>query len=229
MKRIKRICCWVVFAQVLVACSVPAIASTNPTITPATLPVAVSSPSVSTVEPTQIPTRANAADPGPAASTAQTQTRPNTTDPGPAVSPVATCPPNAEGRLGLYVVYIDPLPSLIWNQTPRQFRVGVCNTRAESLVPQSRFRVSVFTPETKNPVGQTSELSAQLTPGLHELVLGSWTPGLQNHVSACAMWPSVEILVEYNDFPAVNNFRPVPWPDGSEKKVFSVACGGTFP
>jgi hypothetical protein len=229
VKSIKQICFWIVFAQVLVGCTVPAIASTNPTVAAATLPAAVSSPSVPTEAPTQIPTRASTADPNPTASAVQTPTGPNTISSSVTASAVATCPSNAEGRRGLYVIYIEPLPSLVWNQTPRQFRVGVCNTLAESLVPESRFRVSVFAPETKNPLGQTYELSAQLAPGLHELMVGSWTPGLQNHVTACAVWPAVEIMVEYNDLPAVNNFRPVLWPDGSNKKVFSVACGGTFP
>lgn len=229
MKRIKRICCWVVFAQALAACTVPSIASTNPTIAPATLVAVVSSPSVPTEAPTQIPTRTNTASPNPTASPAQTLTRPDPTDPITTASAVATCPSNAEKQGGLYVISLDPLPSLVWDQTPRQFRIGVCNTLAESLVPQSRFRVSVFAPATKNPLGQTSELSAQVAPGLHELVLGSWTPGLQNHVTACAVHPVVEILVEYNDFPAANSFRPVLWPDGSERKTLSVACGGTFP
>jgi hypothetical protein len=229
MKSVKQICLWVAFALLLVGCSVPAIASTNPIIAAATLPAVMSSPSVPTEAPAQNPTRANATDPIPTANLLPTPTRPNPTDPAPTASAVATCPSTAEGQRGLYVISLDPLPSLVWNQTPRQFRVGVCNTLAESIVPESRFRVSVFAPATKNPLGQTSELSAQLAPGLHELVLGSWTPGLQNHVTACAVWPTVEILVEYNDFPAANSFRPVLWPDGSERKSFSVACGGTFP
>ncbi len=211
MKSIKQICFWVALAQVLAACAVPAIPATNPTVAGPALPAVASSPPVPTEARTQIPTR------------------PNATNPSPTASPVTTCPSNAEGRRGLYVIYIEPLPSLIWNQTPRQFRVGMCNTLAESLVPGSRFRLSVYIPQTKSPLGQTSDLSAQLTPGLHQLVLGSWTPGLQNHVTACAITPAVEILVEYNDYPAVNNFRPVLWLDGSERKVFSVACGGTFP
>ncbi len=245
MKSIKQIYFWVAFAQVLVACAVPTIPATNPTVASVTLPVVAnsplpvlansplpvvaSSPSVTTETRTQTPARSNTTEPSPTASPVQSPTRPNATETSSTLSVIPTCPSNAEGRRGLYVIYIEPLPSLVWNQTPRQFRVGVCNTLAESIVPESRFRVSVYAPETKNPLGQTSELSAQLAPGLHELVLGSWTPGLQNHVTACAVLPAVEILVEYNDFPAANNFRPVLWPDGSERKAFSVACGGTFP
>ena len=229
MKSFRQICFWVAFAQVLVACTVPAIPATNPTVAGATLPVVASSPPVPTEARTQTPTRPNTTDPSPTASPVQTPIVPNTTSPSLTASSVPTCPSNAEGRRGLYVIYIEPLPTLVWNQAPRQFRVGVCNTLAESIVPESRFRVSVYAPEAKNPLGQTSELSAQLTPGLHELMLGSWTPGLQNHVTACAVWPTVEVLVEYNDFPAVNNFRPVLWPDGSQRKAFTVACGGTFP
>ncbi len=229
MKSIKPICFWVAFAQVLAACAVPAIPAANPTVASATLPVVASSPPAPTEARTQTPTRPNTPNASPTASPVPTSTRPNTTDESPTASPVPTCPSNAEGRRGLYVIYIEPLPSLVWNQTPRQFRVGVCNTLAESLVPGSRFRVSVYAPAAKNPLGQTSELSAQLAPGLHELMLGSWTPGLQNHLTACAVLPTVEISVEYNDFPPVNNFRPVLWQDGSERKTFSVACGGTFP
>ncbi|MBI3912883.1 MAG: hypothetical protein HY327_01610 [Chloroflexi bacterium] len=226
MKSIKQICFLFALAQALVACAVPA---TNPTIAATVLPAVASSPPAPTEARTQTPTRPNTTDPSLTASPVPTPTRPNTTNPIPAASPVTTCPSNAEGQRGLYVIYIEPLPSLIWDPTPRQFRVGVCNTLAESLVPGSRFRLSVYAPETKSPLGQTSALSAQLTPGVHELMLGSWTPGLQNHVTACAVTPSVEILVEYNDFPAANNFRPVLWSDGSERKNFSVACGGNFP
>ncbi len=229
MKSIKQICFWVAFAQVLVACAVPAIPATNPTVAGTALPAVAGSARVPTEAQTQTPTQPNATEASPSASPAQTPTQPNTNDVSPATSPVATCPSNVERQRGLYVIYLEPLPSLVWNQAPRQFRVGVCNTLAESLVTSSRFRVSVFVPAAKNPLGQTSELAAQLTPGLHELLLGSWTPGLQNHVTACAVTPAVEIMVEYNDFPAVNNFRPVLWQDGSERKVFSVACGGTFP
>ena len=227
MKGIKQICFWIAFVQILVACTEPAIPVTKPMVVGATVPLVASSPPVLTAAQTQTPTQPNTTDVNPTANPVPTPTRPNPTTASPAARSVPTCP--SEGRRGLYVIYLEPLPSLVWNQAPRQFRVGVCNTLAESLVPGSRFRVSVFAPEAKNPLGQTSELSAQLAPGLHELMLGSWTPGLQNHVTACAVSPAVEILVEYNDFSAVNNFRPVPWPDGSERKAFSVACGGTFP
>ena len=241
MSTLKKICFCFAIAQVLVACTIPAIPATNPTVAGAALPVPASSPRpivpsspLPVVASSPLPVVASSPVPVVASSqlvttATQTPTPPNTTNPSPTANSVPTCPSNAEGRRGLYVIYVEPLPSLVWNQTPRQFRVGVCNTLAESIVPESRFRASVYAPEAKNPLGQTSELSAQLTPGLHELMLGSWTPGLQNHVTACAVWPTVEILVEYDDFPAVNNFRPVPWPDGSERKAFSVACGGTFP
>ena len=229
MKGIQRICFWVAVAQLLVACAVPAIPATNPTVASATLPVVTSSPPVPTEARTQTLTRPNATNPGSTASPVQTATLTNTTSTNPIGSAIPTCPSNAEGRRGLYVISIEPLPSLVWNPTPRQFRVGVCNTLAESLVADSRFRVLVYAPKIKNPLGQTSELSAQLAPGLHELVLGSWTPGLQNHVTACADLLTVEIQIEYNDFPAVNNFRPVLWPDGSERKTFPIACGGNFP
>ncbi len=229
MKSIKQICFWVALALILVACTVPAVPATNPTVAVATLPVIASSSLAPTEARTQTPVRPNATDSNPISSPIQTPTRPNTTDPSPTASVIPTCPSSAEGRRGLYVIYIEPLPSLVWNQTPRQFRVGVCNTLAVALVPDSRFRVSIYAPEAKNPLGQTSVLSAQLTPGLHELVLGAWTPGLQNHVTACAVSPAVEILVEYSDIPAANNFRSVLWHDGSERKAFPVACGGTFP
>jgi hypothetical protein len=225
MRGIKQICLWVVFVGVLVGCTGPAIASTNPTAANATLPMVASTP-LPVVASSPLPVVASSL---PVTTATQPPTLPDVTSPSPTANPVQVCPSNAEKPRGLYVISLDPLPSLVWNQTPRQFRVGVCNTLAEPLVPESRFRVSVFAPATKNPLGQTSELSAQLTPGLHELMIGSWTPGLQNHVTACAVWPTVEILVEYNDFPATNSFRPVQWPDGSERKAFSVACGGTFP
>ena len=217
---------WVALAQLLVACTVPTM---NPVVAVATSPFVASASPVPTEAWTQTPTRPSTINPGPVASIAEIPTLANTVSPSPVASTAPTCPSNTGGRRGLYVINVEPLPSLVWNQTPRQFRVRVCNTLAESLVPGSRFRVSIYSQTAKNPIGQTSDLSAQLAPGLHELEIGSWTPGLQNHVTACADLRTVEILVEYSDYAAGNDFRPVLWLDDSERRTFPVVCGGNFP
>lgn len=128
------------------------------------------------------------------------------------------------------MLYVEPAPRLTWDQTPRQFRVGVCNTLSVPTVPQGQFVLFVYIAWTRQIRGQTSELPAQLAPGFHELVLGPWTPGLENHVTACAQRPAVEIEIGYNDsFPQSSSFRPVPWADGITKIVFPIACGGDYP
>ncbi len=93
----------------------------------------------------------------------------------------------------------------------------------------SRFVVFIYFPGESRPRGQTSELPVRLTPGLHELTLEWWTPGLQNHISACNIQPPVQVAVAYTVPPSVNVFHSIPYVDGQDRLTFTVRCGGHFP
>ncbi len=134
----------------------------------------------------------------------------------------------AQDQRGLYVLYVHPSENLRWDQAPRSFSVGLCNSLPVPLVPESHFVVSILIPWHRDGAGQTSSTTAQLSPGFHELVLGSWTPGLENHVTICVQKAVVEVVVGYSDETKSSNFRPLPYPDGKDKALFPVQCGGNY-
>ena len=47
----------------------------------------------------------------------------------------------AKGSIGIYVVYVHPAPDLAWDENPRQFLVGLCNTNPPTSVPQGKYKV----------------------------------------------------------------------------------------
>lgn len=130
---------------------------------------------------------------------------------------------------GLYVVSVVPVPELVWDRTPRQFVVDVCNTSPDATPIGSRFVVLIYFPGEASPRGQTSELPVRLEPGLHGLTLEWWTPGLQNHISACNIQPPVQVAVAYTYPPSLNILHPIPFGDGQDRWTFAVKCGGHFP
>ena len=222
-----------VVATLLAACGSPAQAPATrlvpqPTATATTLPTVVPTERpTATPMPIDAPTAISISSPAP---TATPTIAPSPTIPKPTASAQQVCADlAAEGQRGLVVTYVQPAPNLIWDQTPRQFRVGICNTLAVPTVPQGQFVLFVYLAWTRQIRGQTSELPAQLTPGFHELLFGTWTPGLENHLSICVQRPALEIEIGYNDdFPISRSFRPVQWADGSNKMVFPIRCGGDF-
>ena len=211
-----KVLCYAIFAAILTACSAPAM-DVSPTTTRAT----ITSTAAATSVPTQIPTTAQANIDTPV---------PPTATPSSATSSAQVCQQMVgKAQRGLYVIELQPIPSLIWDQVPREFRVGICNTLTVSTVPDGEFTLFVFLPEDEPALGQTSSLTAQLTPGFHRLTLKSWTPGFENHVTACATRPEVEIQVDYADSPRAQNFRPLTWLNGKDRVVFPVKCAGDFP
>ncbi len=134
-----------------------------------------------------------------------------------------------EAQSGLYVMAVQPVPPLAWDRTPRQFVVDVCNSSSEATVDGFRLVVFVYFPSEGRPRGQTSELPVRLEPGLHELALDSWIPGLQNHISACSLQPTIEISVAFTFPPDYSTFHQIPFADGKDKTTFAVQCGGHFP
>lgn len=208
-----------VFAAMLTACSAPATVSVQVS------PTSTKTAAVSTVTPTSVPTEI----PTVVQVSLSTPVLPTVT-PTSALSPAQICEQLAgKAERGLYVIELEPIPDLVWDNVPREFQVGVCNTLTVSTVPAGEFMAFVFLPGSAQAIGQTTPATAQLEPGYHALTLKSWTPGYENHVTACATRPYVQVRVDYADSPRTQNFRPVSWLDGNDRVVFPVKCGGNFP
>ncbi len=111
---------------------------------------------------------------------------------------------------------------------PRQFTVGLCNSLSVPLVPESHFVVSIHLPFRKDGGGQTSATIAQLSPGFHEITVGSWTPGLESHLTICIQKAIVELVVGYSDQDRSSNFRPLEFLDGKDRLLVPVQCGGSY-
>jgi hypothetical protein len=96
------------------------------------------------------------------------------------------------------------------------------------LVPESHFVVSILIPSRRDGAGQTSVTTAQLSPGFRELVLGPWTPGLENHMTICVQKAVVEVVIGYSDEYRSSSFRPLQYPDGKDRVLLPVECGGSY-
>ncbi len=215
----KQIIWCALFAAILTACSAPA------TVQVQASPTSTKTTALATVTPTSIPTEI------PTVAQVRVDTPvPPTASPTSALSPTQTCEQLVgKTQRGLYVIELEPIPGLVWDSVPRGFQVGICNTLTVSTVPAGEFMAFVFLPGNAQAIGQTTPVTAQLEPGYHALTLKSWTPGFENHVTACATRPNVEVQVDYADSPNPQHLRPVPWLDGKERVVFPVKCGGNFP
>jgi len=150
--------------------------------------------------------------------------------PTPVLDPASACAELAtHAQPGLYLLAVRPVPALVWDRVPRQFLVNVCNSSTETTAAGTRFVVFAYFPGEVRPRGQTSELLVRLEPGLHELTLESWTPGLQNHLSACRLQPWIDLSVAYTFPPDLSTYHPIPFVDGKDKVAFAVKCAGNFP
>ena len=210
------------------------LSTATPTASATTTPTERPSPT-----PTQLPTATPTASPTPTATstTIRTPTRtptraptrtPTLAVPTPTPGPAQICDSlGAQGQRGIFLVDLQPVPDLAWDQNPRQFRVGVCNTHPPSNVPQGRYKIFVFYPGGDRGPGQTGLMHFQLKPGLNEIMIGPWVPGLENHLATCAMRPIGSIEVHYNDSPD-SNFKALAWPDGRIKVEFPIRCGGDY-
>ncbi len=221
------------------ACAAPPAVPTPPPATLTTEPTATTRPNAPTglsgtprVNRADAPTLAPSDTPTVAATSTQSpSSTPTATDtPTPTLNPLDVCNElTARGQPGLYIVSIEPFPALAWDWDPRQFRVQVCNTLSRSTSPDGRFIVFVYFPGEKSPRGQTSQVPFQLPPGLSEISLGSWVPGMENHISACNAQPPVEFAVAYTLPPDRSILHPVPYADGHDRRIFTLQCGGHFP
>ncbi|MBI4789841.1 MAG: hypothetical protein HY782_22640 [Chloroflexi bacterium] len=186
----------------------------SPTATPTASPTATAT-ATTTRTPTRTPTLAPTRTPTPAAPTAT---------PGPAQICARLA---AQGYREIFVVDVQPVPDLAWDQTPRWFRVGVCNTLPPPNVPQGRYKIFVFYPGSNRGPGQSGVVQLELKSGLNEVMVGPWVPGLENHQAACATRPIGAIEVHYNDTPDVF-FRALAWPDGKIRIELPIKCGGDY-
>ncbi|MBI5034970.1 MAG: hypothetical protein HZB51_30965 [Chloroflexi bacterium] len=135
----------------------------------------------------------------------------------------------SSAKPGLYVISIQPVPELVWDNEPRRFDVSICNTLGVATLNSLRFVVRIYYATQVRPVGQTAEVMAQLVPGVNELKFESWTPGLRNHITACQQQPPVQVEVNYIVPPDLSALRVMPFPDGTNRRTLGVKCGGTFP
>ena len=134
----------------------------------------------------------------------------------------------AKPNKAIYVIYIHPVPELVWDSEPRRFQVGLCNTLPAPNVPQGKYKVQLSFPAGERGETHSATTPAELAPGLNEVSIGPWIPGLENHVTRCAIRARPEVQVQYNDTPDPF-FHVLLWPDGSDHLVMSIKCGGDFP
>ncbi len=219
-----------VLLSACVATSVPAPTPTA-THTPGAVWTATQRP---TETPTRTPTQPPANTPKPSASATLARTRPATaTKPpaGPSPTPGAAqiCASlTTRAQPGIYVLYLQPVPDLVWDRNPHQFRVGLCNTNPLPSVPQGRYKIALSFPPGNSGATQSAPTLAELKPGANEISVGPWVPGLENHRAVCATRANAQTQVLYNDTPDPF-FRALAWHDGSAHVTLPIQCGGDFP
>jgi hypothetical protein len=221
-------------AFLLDACTPPVAAPTPtstaiPSATPTDTPTSTATPS-----PSATPTRLPTSTPRPSATatrrltpTATVTARP-TAGPRPTASAAQICDDLvAQGSRGIIVVYIHPVPELVWDYTPRQFYVGLCDTIPLPSTPQGKYKIVLNFPDSQHGSTESAPVPAQLKPGLNEVSVGPWVPGLENHEAACAMRAVAQTQVVYNDTPD-RFFHALLWADGSDHVALPIKCGGNY-
>ena len=211
----------------------------TPTPTPTLEPSATATPrptgtSTPTLTPTQTATATSTPRPSPTV-VRGTPTRTATPRPTPGPSPTFTTAQlcaslQTRGNNLIYVLYVRPTTELVWDTEPRYFQVGLCNTiPVANGVPQGKYRMQLNFPSGARGGFVTSAPSpAELKPGLNEISVGPWVPGLENHLSNCAVRAVGFTQVTYNDTPDPF-YRALPFPDGSDRTPLPIKCGGSFP
>jgi hypothetical protein len=134
----------------------------------------------------------------------------------------------AKGVVDLFVVSVEAIPPLVWDSSPHQFRVGLCNTNGPSSAPAGTYRIYISYPGAERGLAQSDKTPATLKPGFNQILVGPWVPGLENHKASCASRPIGQIEVRYNDVPDPAIYRALPWPDGSTSINLKIACGGDY-
>ena len=129
---------------------------------------------------------------------------------------------------GIYVMYLQPVTTLIWDYDPRQFRVGLCNANPPSAVPQGKYKIAMNFPPRTSHATESKPSVAELKPGFNEITVGPWVPGLENHLAQCAVKADAETQVLYNDTPDPI-YRALAWSDGKDRVTLHIKCGGNYP
>jgi hypothetical protein len=220
----------------LAACATATIPA--PTASPSATWTATPPPSeTATLYPTLAPasatlTRTSTPKPTASATPHRTPTATATANPtaGPSPTPSAAqvCATLAtKGSIGIFVVYIHPVPDLVWDTVPRQFLVGLCDTIPPPSVPQGKYKIVLSFPAGRGSLSESSVSRAELKPGLNEISVGPWIPGFENHLAICAQRAVAEIQVMYNDTPEPF-FHVLLWSDGSDRVALPIQCGGNF-
>lgn len=129
---------------------------------------------------------------------------------------------------GIYVLYLQPVTELIWDNDPRQFRVGLCNTNPPPAAPQGKYKIAMSFPPGSRGATESKPSVAELKPGFNEISVGPWIPGLENHRANCAVRANAETQVMYNDTPDPF-YHVLLWYDGKDRVTLPIKCGGNFP
>ncbi len=239
LKRIKgsRILVLLGVGFLLNACAAASIPTPLPTetVTPsATWTVTPPPTDTPTPSPSATPTTRSTSTPRPSATATRrltpTATATATPTAGPSPTPSAAQICNdlvAKGAIGIVVVYIHPEPELVWDYAPRQFLVGLCDTDPPPSTPQGKYKIVLNFPNTQHGSTESAPVPATLKPGLNEVSVGPWVPGLENHEAACAVRAVAQTQVMYNDTPD-RFYHALLWPDGSDRVVLPIKCGGNY-
>lgn len=180
------------------------------TATPRPSPTATRRQPTATVRPTGVPATATPAGPTPV--------------PGPA----QICADlRAKGVRDIFVLYINAVPELVWDNSPHDFKVGICNTLPPPSTPQGKYKLVMSFPGGNRGSMSTPVVSASLTAGLNEVTVGPWVPGLENHMATCATRAVAQTQVMYNDVPDLI-FHALKWPDGTDTAGVPIKCGGNY-
>ena len=181
--------------------------------------------------PSTTPTNTRTSTPRPTATRRLTPTATLTPSPtaGPSPTPSAAqiCDDLAKKSNGIFVVYIHPVPELVWDTIPRQFQVGLCDTIPLPSTPQGKYKIVLSFPNSQHGSTESAPVPAQLKPGLNEVSVGPWIPGLENHMAACAMRAVAQTQVMYNDTPD-RFYHALLWADGSDHVALPIKCGGNY-
>jgi hypothetical protein len=127
----------------------------------------------------------------------------------------------AKRQPGLFILQVEAVPGLAWDTSPHNFRVSVCNTNPSPNPMSGQFRVFISFPGSDRGHSESTPVQAQLNAGFNDVTVGPWVPGLENHITACAMRPTAQIEVRYEGSPLV-------WFDGKSSINLPIQCGGSF-
>ncbi len=165
----------------------------------------------------------------------RTPTRPPTARPSNTAIPSPTPIPGpaqicadliAQKRNELYILYMEATPDLVWDSNPHYFSVGICNSILPPAVPQGRYRAAIYFPKSAHGRAESVPVPATLNPGLNQVKVGPWIPGLENHNAQCNDRPTGDVVIEYD---GSGMYQPLAWLDGKTKFNLPIKCGGNYP